>query len=68
MLAATLVFFIDISRLSPLFKADLEKDGVTFVIHQDILSFQILHAMKKIPEDEIWQSEPESVVCYILFH
>lgn len=24
--------------------------------------------MRKIPEDEIWQSEPESVVGYILSH
>ncbi|XP_010837722.1 PREDICTED: amine oxidase [flavin-containing] B-like [Bison bison bison] len=29
---------------------------------------EILHAMGKIPEDEIWLPEPESVVGSILFH
>ena len=47
---------------------DWEKDSVVFVIHQHALSFQILHAMGKIPEDEIWLPEPESVVGSILFH
>ena len=49
-------------------KKQMRSKMVSFLLtHQAALALQILHAMGKISEDEIWQSEPESVVGYVFF-
>lgn len=71
MLAFILVFWMDILRDNQLvfyLKRRLAAERWCQLCYSPKSSFQILHAMGKIPEDEIWQSEPESVVGYFLFH
>lgn len=71
MLAFTLVFLMGILRDKPAglyLKSRLGAERWFHLCYSPKCSFQILHAMGKIPEDEIWQSERESVVGYILFH
>lgn len=70
MLALTLGFLMNIPRdiqLVLYLKSSLGERWCHFRYLPRYSFFQILHALGKIPEDEIWQSEPESVVGYILF-